>query len=362
MIMHLVLPPKLQGHLQSIPSTIRSRFIHCVRELQTKVCDQRTSDSTLYQMACLFISGCICLQDGYSFEPNVTSRVSGHPCAQIQQAIRTILHWMSPGREQSWEMPVILNTLAIHDTSICQTVQLHGLTCVRKRIPYVQDGLPRYMAIVEIFVHRTVRQHPCIATLLGTYIHIDGTVDLFYEFIPYPISNFIGSRTTIPSLIRDLVSAVKCLHEHELAHRDLKLENIHVTISKRCVLLDMGAAGYGPRTTVPACTISYRSPEILSAEIQTGSIDSEYPYNPQKLDIWSMGVIILELYYGRGVFGKPSARTTPLEMLQLIQSHRPTALDRARGLPSSQHAILIRCLQDNPLKRPTIHDLSNVFL
>jgi len=103
----------------------------------------------------------------------------------------------------------------------------------------------------------------------------------------------------ILEIMKQLNNAFKIMMENKIIHRDLKLENILVKkengqniikltdygCSKRLISL----SNYG--NTAGIGTVAYMAPEILNGK--------EYNY---KVDLWSIGIIIYRLYFGKSPF------------------------------------------------------------
>lgn len=101
------------------------------------------------------------------------------------------------------------------------------------------------------------------------------------------------------TFLAQVLSALSHIHGHDVAHRDVKPENIAVAPDGLAVkMLDFGSAV--PLTepcTDMAGTMPFMSPEMLDAG------DSE-PYIPSGGDIWATGVMVLEMLCGCGKLNK----------------------------------------------------------
>ena len=95
----------------------------------------------------------------------------------------------------------------------------------------------------------------------------------------------------IKIVMRQLIGAIAYLHENQITHRDIKLDNI--IIDKRgCIkLIDFGfccVAHDDTLLTMYCGTPSYMSPEIAMKK----------PYYGQPTDIWASGILCYALLCG----------------------------------------------------------------
>jgi len=90
-----------------------------------------------------------------------------------------------------------------------------------------------------------------------------------------------------------LASAVAHCHANGVAHRDLKPENICISSCKSIIkVIDFGAA---TSVSKPASdmlgTMPFLAPEAMQST----------PYNPAACDVWSSGIILMEMLCGIGI-------------------------------------------------------------
>ncbi|GLH06018.1 Serine/threonine-protein kinase grp [Gryllus bimaculatus] len=96
---------------------------------------------------------------------------------------------------------------------------------------------------------------------------------------------------------RQLIDSVDYCHERGVVHRDIKCENLLMDSNYNIKLSDFGFArghmrpknGVAPLSETFCGSYAYASPEILRG----------VPYQPQLSDIWSMGVVLYAIVYGR---------------------------------------------------------------
>ena len=99
--------------------------------------------------------------------------------------------------------------------------------------------------------------------------------------------------------MKDLNNTFKIMKEKNIIHRDLKLENILIKYEKNKKIMKITDYGCSKRlislsrncNTNGIGTVIYMAPEILEGK--------EYNY---KCDLWSIGIIIYKLYFGKSPF------------------------------------------------------------
>lgn len=96
------------------------------------------------------------------------------------------------------------------------------------------------------------------------------------------------------ALFSQIVKGVKYMHDHNVAHRDLKLTNILVDDEYTVKIIDFGfACEANDKHRMYCGTPSYMAPEIVEKK----------SYLPKPVDIWSLGVVLYKLLSGEYAFG-----------------------------------------------------------
>lgn len=160
--------------------------------------------------------------------------------------------------------------------------------------------------------------------------------------------------------MRDVLSGLRFLHAHGIAHRDLSLENILLKHG-RAVIADFGLCAQQQLSTSECDT---NNSEFVCAEIvgkhfyMAPEVVRKQAYDPRVADIWSLGVALFILVTSSPPFEMASAQDAGF---RFVAKHGVRAVLKAWGLASAisdaSQDVLERMLQVDPALRIAMDDL-----
>ncbi|KAJ6223268.1 hypothetical protein RDWZM_001813 [Blomia tropicalis] len=147
-----------------------------------------------------------------------------------------------------------------------------------------------------------------------------------------------------------LMSGLRYLHFHSVAHRDLKLENFLLDESLEAMISDFGFAVYTEKAENDAVmcktlcgTTLYLSPEVRMQ-------DNVHGYDAKKSDIYSMGICFYEMLHGFRPFeGEYDITSKELITRQMNQDYR---FSKSLHLSASCRNLINKMLDPKPQSRP----------
>ncbi|XP_065070358.1 testis-specific serine/threonine-protein kinase 3-like [Rhopilema esculentum] len=144
-------------------------------------------------------------------------------------------------------------------------------------------------------------------------------------------------------LFKGMLSAISYLHSKNVAHRDIKLENVLLTKDMVPKLSDFGFAkrvrNRRDRSETFCGSKMYSCFEILAG----------IPYNIFKADIWSLGVILFTMITGFFPFSEVRQLLKMREGVSFIGSKQDISIDVAN--------LIRHILQTNPHQRYSIQQI-----
>lgn len=175
------------------------------------------------------------------------------------------------------------------------------------------------------------------------------------------LSRYIKSHIQLPEhicqrFLQQLAAALKFLRSKNVAHMDLKPQNILLTHASKghAPILKLADFGFAQKFSSEQMKHSLRgSPLYMAPEMV---LDRRYD---AKVDLWSVGVILYECLYGRA----PYKSDTVNELMVKIREEKPIRIPPTVKLSDECHDLLSRCLQRDPCKRIDFDDFfSHRFL
>jgi len=221
---------------------------------------------------------------------------------------------------------------------------------VIKKIP---QTTPARMITNEVKAGKLIGTHPNIAGLLMynektdyhylVFQHINGQ-DLFTYLEKLNFSPRTESEAR--SIITQILNALRHIHSHNIAHRDVKLENVLIDNRGRVYVIDLGLCSFieeGKLCRDWCGSDNYLAPEIVR----------RIPYNGYKADVFSTGVVLFALLFG--VFPFENLRVNGVQSLRTLKVRFPSDVK----VSLSAKELLLKMLEDDPEKRFTINDVLN---
>ncbi len=173
---------------------------------------------------------------------------------------------------------------------------------------------------------------------------------------PYMVNEFIKGKTLRDTLnirgkfsfmeacdiMYQLCSAVLFAHQHGVIHRDIKPQNVFISVDGTIKLGDFGIATFQNGAHVTRSEVVVGSVHYLAPEISQGN-----PATPQS-DIYSLGITFFELITGRVPFDDESALTVALKH---IKDKFPSIKKYNPKTPMVIEKIILKACSKIPLDR-----------
>ncbi|KAF5022428.1 hypothetical protein F66182_5513 [Fusarium sp. NRRL 66182] len=180
------------------------------------------------------------------------------------------------------------------------------------------------------------------------------SISIFLEYIS---GGSIGSclrkhgkfeESVVSSLTRQTLSGLAYLHREGILHRDLKADNILLDLDGTCKISDFGISKktdniYGnDKTNSMQGSVFWMAPEVIRSQGEGYSA---------KVDIWSLGCVVLEMFAGKRPWAKEEAVGA---IYKIANGERPPIPEDIQDtLGPLAVAFMMDCFQVNPFDRPT---------
>ena len=146
-------------------------------------------------------------------------------------------------------------------------------------------------------------------------------------------------------ILRDIVDALACAHDHGVVHRDIKPDNVLIS-RNHAVVTDFGVAKaleVSGEASLTSTGMALGTPAYMAPEQAAGD-----PLVDHRADLYAVGVIAYEMLTGRPPFAGPTAQAV---LAAQVTQPAPPIQNTRPNLPPALAAIIMRCLEKRPADR-----------
>lgn len=219
----------------------------------------------------------------------------------------------------------------------------------------VEDPDTRRKSVMTALLEESAKEI-AFHKILGHHVNIPDLIDSFgsclvLEYCPRgdlyeAMQNDIGPTTSqdIKDVFSQVLSALTFCHSKLVFHRDLKPENILISDDWTIKICDWGLATtqriVSNKSEFDVGSERYMAPELFDQDLES--------YDASKVDLWSVGVILLTLVFHKNPF--QVANYTDKRFLQ-FSANREALFDFFSTMTSELFGALRFCLNMDPSNR-----------
>jgi serine/threonine protein kinase len=219
----------------------------------------------------------------------------------------------------------------------CLDLETNKMVCmkiIKNDKDFFDQSLDEIKLLKYINVNGDVDEH-CVLRLYDYFYHKEHLIivtellrDNLYEFSKF--NRECGDEPyftlgRLQKIASQVLTALDYVHSLRLIHCDLKPENILIRSYSRCEVkvIDFGSSCFvDDHLSSYVQSRSYRAPEVMLG----------LPYD-QKIDLWSLGCILAELWTGYVLFQNDSVQSLLARVLGIIGEFPYHLMTRGRYVP-----------------------------
>ncbi|XP_022796288.1 myosin light chain kinase A-like [Stylophora pistillata] len=144
--------------------------------------------------------------------------------------------------------------------------------------------------------------------------------------------------------IKQIIAALTFIHEQNVVHRDLKLDNILLSSENAAKITDVGVSKAAEHITgTLAGTPVYMAPEVFHSQL-----------HDSKADMYSLGIILWEMWYGLQAFSEVRNSTDLVAFFAMVDKGlRPVHVKGCKQPPRRWEELMQSCWSKKSEQRPS---------
>ena len=248
-------------------------------------------------------------------------------------------------------------------------------TLNKECVPFAGDFAPEG----HPFKREKLDPHPNIVDILGVFVdrtpQLEGALNLYPDALPirmggfarnmtlfivekrydmtlkqYLANNMVTTNTSIV-MLSQLLEAVSFLVKRNITHRDLKTDNILLTVRHNCDIPWLVVTDFGSCLT--SLSLSFSSEEVcrggnralMAPEIICAESGPFVRLDYSRSDLWSVGAIAYEIFNGLNPFYAYSGRPQYLQNISYKESELP---EPPETMPPLIRRLVLSLLKRDP--------------
>lgn len=221
-----------------------------------------------------------------------------------------------------------------------------AIKCIHLRYHQVKEQI-----LTEVIAMKTINHNNLVNFLDAYFLETEQQLWIILEYMDggslLPLaSNITLNEGQIATICFAVLRAIHFLHTKNIMHRDIKSDNVLLGLDGSIKLSDFGYSAYikkfnDTRKTV-AGTPYWMAPEVIKG-----------PDYGLKADIWSLGILAIELIDGE----PPYFDESTMAAMTLIAASEPPVSMKSSTLSIELQDFLNCCLQIDPVERASADEL-----
>ncbi|KAI5949427.1 BCK1 [Candida jiufengensis] len=225
-----------------------------------------------------------------------------------------------------------------------------------KNCDFISDGIESLHKEIETMKDL---DHKNIVQYLG-YEQKNNIYSLFLEYVAGgSIAMLLKSygkfdEILIRIITKQVLLGLEYLHDNNIIHRDLKADNLLLDIDGTCKISDFGISKknndiYNNANMSMKGTIFWMAPEVIDNLVEGYSA---------KIDIWSLGCVVLEMFAGK----RPWSNEAAISVIYKAGKEKkapPIPKDIIHLVSKEAENFINKCFIIDPNLRPTAEELLN---